>query len=376
MIDASICSKGGGVQVALSLINNIILDREFDVIFVSSPQIDNQLSDEVKSKISYYYSEVEENIFGKRKQGKRLAEIERKHNPDLVFVVFGPSYWRPKAKTVQGFALPLMVYSKTRDRVYKNNKLTYFYQKLLNTYKAKLMRQHSDYIVVETSAFKQRVHDCLGIDKSKIFVIENSFNSNFLSNNEIKEQKSETFDIFIPSAYYPHKNLEILVDTAYALSVRKQNNIKFNFLIDETAEAWKRIISDAKAKGVDQYFHTYGSVQNTEMVKLYVNSDFVLLPTVAEASTAVYPESFISKRVLLTSKVDFALELCGDAAVYFDPYDASDIAEKIVLIMNDSALQQELIKRGLEQVQKSYLTPENKWLKQKDLITRLVNESS
>lgn len=375
LIDASVCSKGGGVQVALSLIKNIILDSEFEVIFVASPQIDSQLSDNQKSKIAYYYAEVNENIFGKRKQGKRLAEIEKKHNPDLVFVVFGPSYWRPCAKTLQGFALPLMVYPETRDKIYKSEKISFFYQKVLNYYKAKLVRKNSDYIVVETSAFKQRVHDCLDIDLSKIFVIENSFNSNFLTKNDLIKSHSETINIFIPTAYYPHKNLEILVETACVLSTRAQNNVKFHFLIDETTEAWKSIISDAKSKGVSQYFNTYGTVKNSEMVELYANTDFVLLPTVAEASTAVYPESFISKKVLLTSKVDFALELCGDAAVYFDPYNASDIADKIVSTINDPALQQELIKRGLKQLQKVYLTPENKWLKQKELIKRLVNES-
>ncbi|MFW2075065.1 glycosyltransferase [Acinetobacter gerneri] len=375
LIDASVCSKGGGVQVALSLIKNIISDSEFEVIFVSSPQIDSQLTDEQKSKIKYYYSEINENIFGKRRQGKRLKSIEEKHNPDLVFVVFGPSYWRPRAKTLQGFALPLMVYPKTRNRVYKNNKILFFYQKLLNSFKAKLVRQNSDYIVVETSAFKQRVHDCLGIDLNKIFVVENSFNSNFLTSSNAIKKQSENINIFIPTAYYPHKNLEILVDTAVALLEKKKNNIKFNFLIDEANDAWKVIISDAKSKGVDHYFYTSGPVKNSKMVELYSNTDFVLLPTLAEASTAVYPESFISQKVLLTSKVDFAIELCGDAAVYFDPYDASDIAEKIISTIDDPILQQKLIEKGLMQIQKSYLTPEEKWFKQKDLILRLVNES-
>ena len=77
----------------------------------------------------------------------------------------------------------------------------------------------------------------------------------------------------------------------------------------------------------------------------------------------------------LTSNLDFAVELCGEAAVYFDPYDAKDIAEKILEIESNESKQKVLLQKGLEQVQKSYLTPESKWLKQKDLITRLVNES-
>lgn len=376
LVDASVCSKGGGVQVALALINNIALDQAFEVICVTSEQVDAQLTSEIKFSIQHYYPEKNENIFGKKRQGKRLLEIEKKHNPDLVFVVFGPSYWRPKVKTLQGFALPLMVYPDTRNRVYKNNKIEYFYQKILNAYKARIMRKNSDYIVVETNAFKHRVSKFLGFNNTKISVIENSFNANFLNKkSENKIKSSEHLEIFVPTAYYPHKNLEILVEVASNLLRDKKTHIIFNFLIDEESEHWIKIISEAKQKNVENFFNTFGPVNNTQMVELYAKTDFVLLPTLAEASTAVYPESFISQKVLLTSNLDFAVELCGEAAVYFDPYDAKDIAEKILEIESNESKQKILIQKGLEQVQKSYLTPESKWLKQKDLITRLVNES-
>lgn len=374
LVDASICSKGGGVQVALALINNIALDPAFEVICVSSEEVDAQLTSKIKFGIKHYYPEKNENIFGKKRQGKRLLNIEKKHNPDLVFVVFGPSYWRPKAKTLQGFALPLMVYPDTRNNVYKNNRIEYFYQKMLNAYKARIMRKNSDYVVVETNAFKDRVSKFLGFSDSKIFVIENSFNANFLNKKSERNSKGK-LEILVPTAYYPHKNLEILVDVASNLLCSNKTHILFNFLIDEKSEHWIKIISDAKSKKVENFFNTFGPVNNTQMVDLYAKTDFVLLPTLAEASTAVYPESFISQKVLLTSNLDFAVELCGEAAVYFDPYDAKDIAEKILEIESNESKQKVLLQKGLEQVQKSYLTPESKWLKQKDLITRLVNES-
>ena len=112
-----------------------------------------------------------------------------------------------------------------------------------------------------------------------------------------------------------------------------------NFLINENSKDWKKIISSAENKGVGRYFSTYGAVPNIKMKELYAINDFVLLPTLAEASTAVYPESFISQKVLLTSDIDFARELCGNAAVFFDPLSAHDIAEKIVATFKDQELQ-------------------------------------
>ena len=43
--------------------------------------------------------------------------------------------------------------------------------------------------------------------------------------------------------------------------------------------------------------------------------------------------------MLLTSNLDFAVELCGEAAVYFDPYNAEDIAIKILEIEADKSKQ-------------------------------------
>lgn len=375
MIDASICSKGGGVQVALSFIENIAIDSSFKVICVVNPEIDQQLSLQAKENIKHYYVESIEPIYKKISQGKRISEIEKKHNPDLVFVVFGPSYWRSKAPCIQGFALPLMVYENTRNYVYKNDIKSKIYQNLLNYFKAKIFKKNTEYAVVETQTFKQRLSSFMSFDESKIFVIENSFNANFLMKNENLNKSlcnSELLNIFIPSAYYPHKNLNILIDVACFLKNEFNFHLKFNFLVHKDSEDWRNIVFLAKNKNVEEYFFTYGVVPNTKMKELYAINDFILLPTLAEASTAVYPESFISKRVLLTSDIDFARELCGNAAIFFDPLDARDIAEKIIRINADSEQQAQLIKNGLERVKSVYLTPDQKWLKQRNMLLSLL----
>ena len=373
LVDATLISIGGGVQVGINLITNLIQDSDFEIILVASPQISNQLTNSQKESCLYFVEEKNESIWKKRAQGKRILEVEQKYNPDLVFVVFGPSYWRPKSLTLQGFALPLMVYPATRNKIYKSNFYHYFYQKILNVYKAVLMKRNSDFVVVETETFKDRVHDFLKIPKDKIYVIENSFNANFNNKEFSKNLISihEKINIFIPTAYYPHKNLEILVDVAAVLKNLNFTSVEFNFLIETKSEIWNKIILEAKNKGVQSFFKSYGPVNNVQMKELYAKCDFVLLPTLAEASTAVYPESFISEKVLLTSDIDFARELCGDAAIFFDPHNPIDIANKIIEIFSDQEKQANLISNGLKQLEVSYISPENKWLKQKSLLLSL-----
>lgn len=46
-------------------------------------------------------------------------------------------------------------------------------------------------------------------------------------------------------------------------------NFKFNFLIPEQSESWKKIFNEAKKLDVSRYFQTFGFVNNDEMKHLY-----------------------------------------------------------------------------------------------------------
>ena len=43
-------------------------------------------------------------------------------------------------------------------------------------------------------------------------------------------------------------------------------------------------------------------------------------------------------------------EVCGDAALYFNPYDILDIANTIKKLLNDQQVRQRCIANGLEQI--------------------------
>lgn len=375
MIDASLQSVGGGVQVAVNLINNV-LSTNFanECLVIVSPQVDKQIDMKYKKNENYIVFENTKS-FLKFIQGRKLAKLESKFNPDLVFIVFGPSYWKPKAKSIQGFAIPHMVYPQISNLLYKNKPIKKVLLNFLLGIKKNQILNNYEYMVVETETFKKLVSSKIGFDEKNIFVVENSFNNKF--NENILGQpvsKNKLINFFVPSAYYPHKNLEILIDVAFILKNKYKMDFKFNFLIQEDSEDWSRLISLATLKNIQFYLKTYGSVDNQLMANLYKENDFVILPTLAEVSTAVYPESFVSGKLVFTSDLDFARELCGDSAIYFDPLDSSDIALKIYQVMNDTELQNKVIESGRLQLSKKYISPEEKWEKQKKLINFVLSK--
>jgi glycosyltransferase involved in cell wall biosynthesis len=53
---------------------------------------------------------------------------------------------------------------------------------------------------------------------------------------------------------------------------------------------------------------------------------------------------------VITSNATSIPDQAGDAAVYFDPNNAEEMAARIVEVLSDPALQEKMIVRGLERV--------------------------
>ncbi|KRI64293.1 glycosyltransferase [Acinetobacter oleivorans] len=372
LIDSSIVSKGGGVQVALSIIENIAADKDFEVVCVVNTEIDKQLSLSARNNIKHYYIENIEPIYKKFSQGKRISLIEKKHNPDFVFVVFGPAYWKPKATTLQGFALGKMLYEKELNVGVK--------EKILNFIKKKIFQWTHSYLLVETELVKTKLANYLGYSQEEIFVIGNSYSPNFkknvLANEGLITKQKNIFQILVPGSYYPHKNLEQIILSLVEIKMSSilKNKIKILFTIPESSPDWKNLLNLAKQHQVDEFIATVGFVPNSRFAELYLQSNAIICASLVESSTAVFPEAFLANRPLLVSDRPFATELCEDAALYFNPLDEKSIANAILELSGNEKLQQLLVENGKKVLLKNYPSAEQKWNLQKKLITHLYSK--
>lgn len=52
--------------------------------------------------------------------------------------------------------------------------------------------------------------------------------------------------------------------------------------------------------------------------------------------------------------LDFAHEACGDAALYFDPWDTGSIRDSILRLMNDPEIAAELVEKGKARAEKKH----------------------
>jgi glycosyltransferase involved in cell wall biosynthesis len=180
------------------------------------------------------------------------------------------------------------------------------------------------------------------------------------------------FEILTPSAYYPHKNLEIIPAVAAELTHQDPTlDFVFHLTLDPASEPWQRIQASAESMGVGQRVQTSGILPLPELAKAYQTASAVFLPTLREASTAVYPESFYFGRPLITSDIDFARELCGDAAIFVPPMIPAVIAESILTMHRDPVRVAHLVEAGKKRLACAYPSSDDKFCAQIDLLQKV-----
>ena len=367
MIDCTPLRQGGGLQVASAFLDGLNSKNDIDWLAVVPSSLLTTISriDRPSCRIV----EVKKDSFVDLIKLKlKLHRIEKKFNPDVVFSVFGPAYFKANAPHAVGFASPLLIYKPDTMWPESVSQIT----RLKDALRCRSLRQ-ADHIIVETETVRTRLSKRIGFDSNRISVIGNCVNPELLRYATEKNSDTTTFKILVPSAYYPHKNLEIVPAVAEALEkAAPESDFVFELTLDPNLQPWQNIAADAKFRGISDKLNTLGTLSLKNLAEAYSSASAIFLPTVREASTAVYPESFYFRRPLVTTNIDFAHDLCGDAALYVPPYKPDKIAVAFKNLASDDNIRQKLILAGELQLLKRYPSHEDKLEQQLSLLAKLA----
>lgn len=361
LIDGTTLMHGGGIQVALAMLANAARDG-LGWHAVLSANLARECPSEVLEAMASVRV-VPTSGQGRFWHGWRLLQAAyASSRPQVVFTVFGPSRWVAPGRHVQGFALPHMLYPEAVRRLTRGARARSRLRHEANAY----VLRRGDRFVVESQTVKTRLARRARIDAERIAVIPNTYSPVFAERLRQSPPKPErgTRLIAVPAAYYLHKNLEAVPHVAAALRHLVAEPFRFVLTLPVSADPWCAIQRAAHDLGVGALVRTMGQVPHARIAQLYALADAVFLPTWAECSTATYPEAFQAGVPLVTSDLDFARELCGDGALFVDPFDPEAAAEAIARVLTDTEARQSLIERGRATLATNYLSPEEKWRRQ------------
>lgn len=212
--------------------------------------------------------------------------------------------------------------------------------------------------IVTVSEFsKEDIIKQYKVDSIKIEVVPNGVKEIFrpLSFDErtvVKEKYTEGKDFFLyAGAIQPRKNLVNLLKAYSIFKKRLQSNMK---LVLAGRLAWKneefrKLIKTYKYR--DEVIIT-NYLPEEEMALLMGSAYALVYPSLFEGFGVPVIEAMKCNVPVLTSEKTSMQEVAGNAALYFDPENHSDMAEKMMLIYKNENKKNELVKKGATQVLK------------------------
>lgn len=348
LINTSTLVQGGALQVAVSFINELLAENHsVDFSVICSKSIERELSTILpKFPANFYIIEHSPAKLKTRKKTiKILDEIEKTVKPNVVFTVFGPSYWTPNAIHVCGFADGWCYYPESI--AFKKLSLTQRIKMYLTIkYKLYHLKKSSNYIVVETVDAQKRLAKILNFGLENIFVVGNSYNRLiyedpvYLNRPVDSRIQKDKINVLTVSSYYPHKNLEII--NRVLNSCPLNSNVRFVLTIKD--EDYKNNF-DSSGNIIN-----LGPISVFDCPSVYNACDFVLMPSLLETFSANYPEAMVMKKPILTTDLPFAREVCGNAALFYQADDEFSLGEMLEKLINSQSIQRSLISNGLQRV--------------------------
>jgi glycosyltransferase involved in cell wall biosynthesis len=275
----------------------------------------------------------------------RLARIARSWKADVVFTVFGPALWRPEVPHMAGFANGYYLFDNCRfirDHI-KVDLLARIRYYLRRNLLFRQLAKEADCYWVETIAAQHRLCQELELPDHQVFVVGNTFGTTLAGAATVsRAAQQRPFRLLYLTAYYAHKNIEI-IPKVIAVLVRRKLQVQFQLTLPQ--DHFERIFGTETA-----YVVNLGPQTPEQLLSTYTQADAAFIPTLLETFTAAYPEAMKMQLPVLTSDIPVARNICGDAAFYFDPADPEDIADKIAALMLDPTLYAAYVQLGLQQL--------------------------
>lgn len=364
LINTANLRVGGAWQRSVSFIEELKKFPENEYFIFYTNELKKQLDISLFPENFNFY-QIERSparLFSRRGIVKEFNRLEKKIDPDIVYSFVGPAYWRPRSIHLVGFAIPHIVYSE-----YRHVKELSLIDKLMIWYKKRWTINEADYYVVQTEDVKNRLAEKINVPKEKVYIVTNGYGTQYDNVKITNRNREKQRKLLLLSTYRKNKNIDIINELINELK-KREFQCEFHITIDD--EVYNQVFTGNKA-----WVKNHGHVPSAKGPELYSQCDAMFLPTLLECFSASYPEAMRMEIPILTSDYSFATGICGDAALYFDPYDVKDIADKIIQLYSDDMLYKSLVANGLKRLA-TFDNPEERSKKYLEICKMLISNNN
>ncbi len=218
----------------------------------------------------------------------------------------------------------------------------YVLKRLAYLYLIQKAADKAEAIIAVSNSTKREIVDHLTVSQNKVKVIYEGVDKKIIGNNG-KKIHDFPYILYVGNAY-PHKNLNRAIA---AFEIAKKKNEKF-VLVGKEDFFYKRLRKEIDNKGTKDVIF-FGEATDGQLSNLYYHSKAYITASLMEGFGLPPLEAMANGCFVIASNIPSIREVCQDAALYFNPYDISDIADKIGIAFSQ-ADKESFISKGKERV--------------------------
>lgn len=281
------------------------------------------------------------------------AIMARELNPDIIHglatVPFGWlfPFFKNKIKTkwvmsVHSTVLPI---KKNKLKGVKNNKDSFFYQKLM-----KFLAKKIDYFLPISDFIEEELEE-IGVNKKNITVIPPGLNFHLF--NKVEEGKeNKQFTIINVGRFSHNKGIPYLIN---AVDQLKEENVKLILVGGRPQENdYQNVLSLIKEKKLEKIIKVIPPISYQDLPKYYKYADVFVLSSILEPKGKVVLEAMAAGIPVIATNQGGVPEMVEDYenGLLVPVRDSQAIRKAIIKIKQDQELRKRLINNGIETAQK------------------------
>jgi len=213
-------------------------------------------------------------------------------------------------------------------------------------------------IITPSKWTKKGLKKQYGLNSAKIAVIYEGVNEKFKTKNSelkagdlLEKYKIKKPFLIYTGSLYSHKNVERLVMAVKDLNEIHHLNL-FLVVVCGRNVFWERFRKQVKKLKADGFVILTGFVSDDELNVLYRQAEVFVFPSLLEGFGLPGLEAMAVGLPVLASDSSCLPEVYGSAAVYFNPLNVKQMADKIKAVVTNRKLRVQMRALGYQQVRK------------------------
>ncbi len=219
--------------------------------------------------------------------------------------------------------------------------------------------KNTDFVICDSQNSKIDIEEKLGVSSDRIEVIYLAAGENFkkindkklLEHSRIRLKLPEKFVLYVGDVNW-HKNLEGLL--AAIAKIKTPTVLVGSAITDSNIEETKIIDEQIRKNNLSEIITKIGFLEEKDLIAIYNLAEVTVLPSFYEGFGLPVIESMACGTPVVCSNIASLTEIAERAAIFCNPHDERDIAQKIDYVLNLSPPEKEKLQEKSEEAARRF----------------------